>query len=454
MSTSYTNFLEELYEEHIEEASFLYEQRLAYLDDPEVEWLATQAEEQRLEAHIDALVIGSNKAIDTCRALALDGDMGATYVLVTLYCRQNLLEPLLVDLNEIDYSDEAIRQSIYLALSDNLSSDWIGTVMKPPLSKQLALFSLFIPALIKQKAFLEGQSFEKVLQKDLPDLHPTIQAAGQLRDGASRKLLAEYIAKGDAKLKQVAMRSMLQMGYQQAIEYAQRHLPLAEQPLTSMALGTNTDFFHSLFKTPQDEWSQEVIDSITLGGLADHIPILINSLEKEELAPQIAQALFIITGAPLTETKFLEDNWEEEDLFEDELEAFKEGNNPQRLDGQPYGEEVEELTLNPDHWRHWWHHNQSNFVVGARYRLGRALSPIALVQLLIHPRIPHTMRELSYQELLIRYQAQIYFSTSDWIHAQQQSIRQLYQWAQQVDGNYSHGRSYFAGSLIDTGEQV
>ena len=37
----------------IEEASFLYEQRLSLFDDPEITWLDIEDFEERFEAHID-----------------------------------------------------------------------------------------------------------------------------------------------------------------------------------------------------------------------------------------------------------------------------------------------------------------------------------------------------------------------------------------------------------------
>ena len=40
MTEAMIDFAIDLYKEHLEEASFLYEQRLSLFDDPEVTWLA------------------------------------------------------------------------------------------------------------------------------------------------------------------------------------------------------------------------------------------------------------------------------------------------------------------------------------------------------------------------------------------------------------------------------
>jgi hypothetical protein len=49
-----------LFEEHLQEASFLYEQRVAYLYDPELTWRDLDDYEGRYEAHIDALMVMIN----------------------------------------------------------------------------------------------------------------------------------------------------------------------------------------------------------------------------------------------------------------------------------------------------------------------------------------------------------------------------------------------------------
>jgi hypothetical protein len=78
----------DLYREHLEEASFLYDQRLHLLTDPELPWTALHDFEQRLEAHIDALVVGGELALRICRERADEGDAGELFAAVCVYCRQ------------------------------------------------------------------------------------------------------------------------------------------------------------------------------------------------------------------------------------------------------------------------------------------------------------------------------------------------------------------------------
>jgi hypothetical protein len=63
-----------IYQEHLEEASFLYEQRLSLFDDPEIIWLDIEDFEERFEAHIDGLVVGEDLALLVCKTQEASGD--------------------------------------------------------------------------------------------------------------------------------------------------------------------------------------------------------------------------------------------------------------------------------------------------------------------------------------------------------------------------------------------
>ena len=119
---------------------------------------------------------------------------------------------------------------------------------------------------------------------------------------------------------------------------------------------------------------------------------------------------------------------------------------PQRTDDRPYGEEVEKLSSDPQIWREWWQQNQPKFVKGKRYRFGMKISPVSLVRSLHYAHADHALRELTYQELVIRYKADIHFSTMDFIRVQQQSLRELYQWAEIAGAKFTQGDWYFSGS--------
>lgn len=98
-----TDLLNSLYTEHLEEISSLYER-----------WLAMEAAgwdpvdfkemEDRIEAHIDALVEG-DLALGVCEQRAAEGDLGECYGACRVFLRRSYdkgLERLIASLNETD----------------------------------------------------------------------------------------------------------------------------------------------------------------------------------------------------------------------------------------------------------------------------------------------------------------------------------------------------------------
>ena len=83
---------ESLYREHLEEISFLYTQREQWLDDPEVSLADVAALEERLEAHVDALVVGDAHALRVCQAWIPEADFGELHGAIRVFCRQQRLD--------------------------------------------------------------------------------------------------------------------------------------------------------------------------------------------------------------------------------------------------------------------------------------------------------------------------------------------------------------------------
>src|ERR1700685_1058565 len=102
MATSTRTFLIELYEEYLEEASFLYEQRLSLLQNPEISWKKIGEFEERFEAHIDGLVVGGDLGIEVCKRRAEDGDFGELHAALRVFCRQNRKELVYAILKDLD----------------------------------------------------------------------------------------------------------------------------------------------------------------------------------------------------------------------------------------------------------------------------------------------------------------------------------------------------------------
>src|SRR4029450_12515018 len=102
MAISIRDFYIGLYQDYLEEASFLYEQRLTLFDDPEITWKDVHDFEERFEAHIDGLVVGGKLALEVCKRQARVGDFGELHAAVRVFCRQNRQDLVLAVLEELD----------------------------------------------------------------------------------------------------------------------------------------------------------------------------------------------------------------------------------------------------------------------------------------------------------------------------------------------------------------
>ena len=111
MAASYREFLTALYEEHLEEASFLYLQRRGLLGDPMTPWRKVAEWEDRLEAHIDALVIGGDLALEICRAHVTSGDAGEVFAAIAVFCRQESAPLLAEALRLLDAGNAEMMQA-------------------------------------------------------------------------------------------------------------------------------------------------------------------------------------------------------------------------------------------------------------------------------------------------------------------------------------------------------
>ncbi len=105
------DFNQTLYKEHLEEMSALYDQRAFLTSDSRTDFANAEDVELRLEAHLDALIIGGVQALDMCTR---PDDAGQLYAGISLFCIQNktkLIKKALLDYDkkkELDAATEAL----------------------------------------------------------------------------------------------------------------------------------------------------------------------------------------------------------------------------------------------------------------------------------------------------------------------------------------------------------
>jgi hypothetical protein len=441
MPSSYRQFLVELYEEHLEEIAFLYEQILEYTIDPNIPWQDLRHEESRIHAHLDALIIGESLAQETVAARLEDGDPGIMYAYTLLCCHTNDIENLFSIWKVIDLTDSNCIHAINKALVQACPESWLDSLINYNFEKHFDLLPLYLPLFAYHDVSIPARWKELALRNELSDKSELIAALGHLNANGLRNELAPYILKGTATEQTSAINALYRFGHQETQAYVEHHTSHEDRPWSALVNGCDTSLFanlESLSATP------ELILALGFDGSGKHIPYLIEQLNNDEIATDAALALFTITGYSAMASVFIEEEWEEDQLFAEELEDFKAGITPKNADGDPFGEEQEQLSTDPNLWLSWWQANQNHFQPQLRYRLGHPLTPHILVATLSEPNAPAKLRQCSYQELVIRYRCPVAFSFDLWVSQQLHQIQQMQLWAssqQETNGLY-----YFNGA--------
>lgn len=449
MATSIRNFLIELYQEYLEEASFLYEQRLTLFDDPEITWKDIEDFEERFEPHIDGLVVGEDLALEVCKQQAKEGDFGELHAAIRLFCRQNRKELVLQVLEELDPEDTEKMQAVSDALKHELQEEWHEEFIQMLSEGDQKLISI-LANVFSFRRLKAGTELLKALETSPIDSLPkVISALGRLGEQAARRPLLRYLAHEDESVRLATALTLLRLGEEQTINQCMQHAPSQSWPSIPLGLGGNRSAVNVLLeKAKAGNAEGECLIALGLLGDISAIFTLAANIARQELAQTAATALNLITGAELYEEVFIPEEIDEDELFEEELEKFKQGQIPTRPDGQPFGITITRLSQKPEDWQKWWAENKSRFNIGIRYRNGKPYSPACLLENLESEKSPRQVRQLAYEELVIRYGVDFPFETDMFVAQQKQAIAKYAEWLKANSSRFKEGVWYFAGQLM------
>jgi uncharacterized protein (TIGR02270 family) len=442
------DFAWNIYLEHLEEASFLYEQRLTLFDDPEITWLDIEDFEDRFEPHIDGLVVGEELALEVCREQAIEGDFGELHAAVRVFCRQKRLELLQEVVDKLDPEDEESIQAICDALRYELPVEWEGEFVQKLMGDSPVLMQV-VTKLIGYRRINNADTLLQTLQNcNLETSISVVWALGRLREQKARvPLFNGYLQSGDESVRSAAALTLLRIGEPQAVTYCLCQAPTQNWPLLSIGLGGSQSAVPVLLEKAAKEASFDCLISLGLLGDVKAIESLLARLTSAEFAEPAAMALNLITGAELYEEVFIPDEIDEDELFEEELEKYRQGEAPARPDGEPFGITITRISEKPEDWHNWWKENKSRFDSKIRYRNGKAYSPACLLENLESEKSPHRVRQLAYEEFVIRYGIDFPFETDMFVTDQKQALAKYTEWIEANASQFKPGKWYFAGQL-------
>ncbi len=445
MTQTIMDFNISIYLHHLEESSFLYEQRLALLDNPEISWPEIGDFEERFEAHLDGLVKGKEPALALCRQQALEGDVGELHAALRVFCRQNRHDLMLETLEAFDKENPEALKAVSDALNEEIPVNWEKPFVKLA-EKDLPWLNSLIARLIGYRRLGYGDLLIQTIEKpETAALPEAIRALGRLREKrTSRLLLERYLAHEDESVGFASALALLRMGEPQTLTQCFAMAHSHAWPFIILGLGGNSSTVRSMLDyATQGEITPEWLLGLGLLGDISTVDILISALPVDELAETAALALNLITGAEIYEEAFVAEALDEDELFEEEREKLKKGESL-----PPLGYSINRAAQNPETWSAWWEENKPRFNPGVRYRNGKPCSPAGLLENLLSPKNPRQLRQLAYEEMVIRYGIDFPFEAGMPVKKQKQVLGKYMEWMNSQDNRFQAGKWYFGGRLI------
>lgn len=444
MVTSIRAFNFGLFREHLDEASFLYEQRLAYLFDPEINWPDIVQWEDRLEAHLDALIVGGATALEVCREEA-SGDAGMLNATLRVLCRADRQHDAITVLKHLDCADSAKRRAAADALRREAPREWQSLFVRA--IEQMPQLTPVLADVIGFRRFPLGDLLDTVLKDpSTPGRAQTAWALGRIGSTTSIEPLWVVFEEGDDVEREAAAVALARLGddrvpealmrWGESQEWARRVLGLCGG---SKAVPMLLDFVVN--RTPDVE---SILAIGLLGDLTAVAPLL-HCLTNDAVNTAAAIALNTITGAQLFAQRFIADKFDPEELSQDEREAFEnDGRMPMRSDGRPFGNWERRPVVDHTSWRRWLDDNKSRFSRDRRWRMGRPQGPGALSECLRCASTPCIVRGATYEEMVIRYDLDVPFEVDLHVPRQRRLLDRIDEWARRL-GHLDAGHWYLHG---------
>lgn len=210
----------ELYIEYLEEASFLYEQRLGLFNDPEVTWLDIEDFEERFEPFIDGLVVGGNLALEVCKQQAEESDFGELHAAVRVFCRQDRLDLVKDVIGGLNPEDEERILAVSDALKYELPVSWESEIIRM-LSSEENTLNLIADRVVGFRRLIAGTEVKTALQKNQDNPREYLWALGRLRDQSACTMIFKYLLHEDGSIRASATLALLRMSDQQALIHFQ-----------------------------------------------------------------------------------------------------------------------------------------------------------------------------------------------------------------------------------------
>ncbi|NTX10876.1 TIGR02270 family protein [Myxococcus sp. CA051A] len=397
--------LVDVWEEHLDEASFRWEQWEQALVAPDATLLATAEREERLLGHLEGLA--EQEALEAVVRPAFDSEEAARVSVAT----HVLLSQGAVDevLSRLRGSEVELRAAMCRALE---VSEVAG--VSTALESLLKLGDVDLQARVLEALAGRQGTSPDVLARYFPHDEPrariaALQGARPLPEELARRMLPALLASAHPDIRLAAVEAGLTAGLRLAWEACGREArALTPEAMVLLAIGggeEDTDFLVGLAK--DDELRPEVVWALGFSGRLAAMDFCAELLNVRGVARLAGEAFSAMTGLQLEGPYALLEE-EESDESED----------PEA-----------DLTVRPEDdlpWpnvsavRGWWAESRSRFVEGQRYLLGQPFSGVVLMEALESSSMRR--RHVLARELAIRTRGQHVIPTRAFTHRQREAL--------------------------------
>jgi len=415
--------LQDVLEEYLEEGAFLYGRRRLCLTDAELDWDDLRQCEDRLEAHIQGLVLGGARSAALLKPkLTLDeeGDPGEAFVAAAVYPSLGLVEPMQWLMSAVSGDPphlEAIIDGLSYSRDDRLEG-WIDDFLahESPVVRRMGVE-------VRARRWRKGCEGPLSRLVNDPDDRVCLAATGVLlREGilTGAAGAGSRLGHEDPDVVVRAAWILAETGDATLVPWIRTGLATvppdrgARLGLLLAVTGHPSDYQRLVAlmnRLPQLEG--DLLLALGLAGSAEAVPLLIQRLEEPQrefrymMACNALVTLSGVGGLP---------GFDLEDAPDEEVRAYKDG------------------------WVQWWSAKQKELAAPTKWRLGRPLSPLALCDDLARPGNPR--RDLTFLELKARYGCPEAWSPAARHETQTQQLARIRGWAETAEKDFKPGQTY------------
>jgi hypothetical protein len=364
-----------------------------------------------------------------------------------VFCRQDLKDDALAVLNALDPTDEEAGGAASRALLET-PTGWRDDLLRLLQDDQPHLTHVLARVVGFRRFPCEELLTRKLAAKPPFGSADLAWALGRVGGARSVPLLSSLLESDDRRLCEAAAVALLRLGDDRVLERAMLAAPTHPWARRVLAIGGDSRSVRVLLEVLDGAGADEdtVLALGLLGDLAAVAPLL-QLLDDDTVRGTAAVALNTITGAGLYTNVFVPDQFDPDELFDEEREAYnKDGTLPTRH-GKPYGNWERVPLGDQAGWQTWLSENKHRFSRKYRWRMGQPYGPSALVECLRCETSPYSVRTATCDELVARYGMDVPFEIELRVKQQSRFLAKIESWIASHSSGFTNGQWYFGRQL-------